>query len=43
MDNNQIEVAALKNAVDEASGEVVVLDDLQLAVVGGGVGEITTH
>jgi len=43
MDNNQVEVAALKKAIDEVSGEVVVLDDLQLALIGGGVGEITTH
>ena len=43
MDNNQVEVAALKKATELAPSEIVALDDLELCLVGGGVGEITTY
>jgi len=42
MDNNQVEVTALKE-VHPTTPEIVVLADTQLLFVGGGVGEITTH
>ena len=42
MDNNQIEIAALKS-IEQFSSEIVVLDELQLTAVGGGVGEITPY
>ena len=42
MDNNQVEVAALKEA-QASNSDIVVLADVELLLVGGGVGEITPY
>ena len=41
MDNNQVELTALLKTVEGIEQEVRILDDLQLALIGGGVGEAT--
>ena len=43
MDNNQFEIAALKDVEPAATLDLIELPDVQLALVGGGVGEITTY
>ena len=42
MDNTKIEIVALEKSVPEAS-EIRELNDLQLAMVGGGCGEVVFH
>ncbi len=42
MENNQVEMTALNNVLLKVSDiEIRELDDLQLALIGGGVGEVT--
>jgi hypothetical protein len=44
MDRANLELAAIEDAVAEAiDGQLSELNDLQLAFVGGGVGEVTAH
>ncbi len=42
MENNQVEIAVLNDVVLKVSDiEIRELNDLQLALIGGGVGEVT--
>ena len=43
MELNRIEVAAVEEAVDQAEAQLRELNDLQLALVGGGSGDTILH